>query len=157
MAKWRRNANGFGYILGLMRQIVSPMRRPRLSLNLGLIERAACSNKPIALANWKNDEAPAIIRRGMESDMDEVATKIIDILKKNMKEPSDSIALDTPLTDLDIESLDLAVIVFDIEDTFGIEIPYNANEEVEDFATVGSVVDKVKAIMAESKSSGAAA
>lgn len=84
--------------------------------------------------------------------MDEVATKIIDILKKNMKEPSDSIKLDTQLTDLDIESLDLAVIVFDIEDTFGIEIPYNANEEVEDFATVGSVVDKVKAIIAESKS-----
>lgn len=84
--------------------------------------------------------------------MDEVATKIIEILKKNMKEPSDSISLDTQLTDLDIESLDLAVIVFDIEDTFGIEIPYNANEEVEDFATVGSVVDKVKAIMSESKS-----
>ena len=56
-----------------------------------------------------------------------------------------------------IESLDLAVIVFDIEDTFGIEIPYNANEEVEAFATVGSVVDRVKAIIAETKASGAAA
>lgn len=100
---------------------------------------------------------PRLTQWGRESDMDEVATKIIDILKKNMKEPSDSIALETPLTDLDIESLDLAVIVFDIEDTFGIEIPYNANEEVEDFATVGSVVDKVKAIMSENKSSGAAA
>jgi acyl carrier protein len=76
--------------------------------------------------------------------MDEVATKIIGILKKNMKDPPDSVGLDTPLADLDIESLDLAVIVFDIEDTFGIEIPYNANEEVEDFATVGAVVDKVK-------------
>ena len=46
--------------------------------------------------------------------MDEVATKIIEILKKNMKEPSDNIGLDTPLSDLDIESLDLAVIVFRI-------------------------------------------
>lgn len=89
--------------------------------------------------------------------MDEVATKIIEILKKNMKEPSDNIGLETPLSDLDIESLDLAVIVFDIEDTFGIEIPYNANEEVEDFATVGSVVDKVKSIISETKASGAAA
>lgn len=89
--------------------------------------------------------------------MDEVATKIVEILKKNMKDPPESVGLDTPLSDLDIESLDLAVIVFDIEDTFGIEIPYNANEEVEDFATVGSVVDKVKAIIAESKASGAAA
>lgn len=89
--------------------------------------------------------------------MDDVATKIIDILKKNMKEPPESVNLDTPLSDLDIESLDLAVIVFDIEDTFGIEIPYNANEEVEDFATVGSVVDKVKGIMAETGASGATA
>ena len=87
--------------------------------------------------------------------MDEVATKIVDILKKNMKEPPETITLDTPLSELDIESLDLAVIVFDIEDTFGIEIPYNANEEVEDFATVGSVVDKVKGII--EGSSGAAA
>ena len=61
--------------------------------------------------------------------MDEVATKIIDILKKHMKEPRDDIGLNTALTDLKIESLDLAMIVFDIEDSFGIEIPYNANEE----------------------------
>ena len=81
--------------------------------------------------------------------MDDVATKIIDILKKHMKEPRDDINLSTPLTDLKIESLDLAMIVFDIEDTFGIEIPYNANEDVEDFKTVGSVVDRVKALMAK--------
>ncbi len=79
--------------------------------------------------------------------MDEVATKIVDILKKNMKDPPETIPMETPLSELEIESLDLAVIVFDIEDTFGIEIPYNANEEVEDFATVGSVVDKVKEII----------
>jgi acyl carrier protein/nodulation protein F len=59
--------------------------------------------------------------------MDDVATKIIDILKKHMKEPRDDISLSTELSDLKIESLDLAMIVFDIEDTFGIEIPYNAN------------------------------
>lgn len=49
------------------------------------------------------------------------------------------------------------MIVFDIEDTFGIQIPYNANEEVADFATVGSVVDRVKAVLAESQTSNAAA
>ena len=89
--------------------------------------------------------------------MDDVATKIIEILRKNMKDPSKAVTLETPLSELDIESLDLAVIVFDIEDTFGIEIPYNANEEVEAFATVGSVVDRVKSIIAETKASGAAA
>lgn len=78
--------------------------------------------------------------------MDEVGTKIIEILKKHMKEPRDDITLTTELTDLSIESLDLAMIVFDIEDSFGIEIPYNANEDVEAFKTVGSVVDKVRAL-----------
>jgi nodulation protein F len=88
--------------------------------------------------------------------MDDVAEKIIAILRKNMRNPEKEIALDTKLTDLEIESLDLAVIVFDIEDTFGIQIPYNANEEVVDFATVGSVVDRVKAVLAEQQTSSAA-
>ncbi len=89
--------------------------------------------------------------------MDDVAEKIITILRKNMRNPDKEITLNTKLTDLEIESLDLAVIVFDIEDTFGIQIPYNANEEVVDFATVGSVVDRVKAVLANEKASGAAA
>jgi nodulation protein F len=89
--------------------------------------------------------------------MDDVANKIVNILKKNMKDPPETISLDTKLSDLEIESLDLAVIVFDIEDTFGIQIPYNANEEVQDFATVGSVVDRVKALMSDKDAAGAAA
>ena len=81
--------------------------------------------------------------------MDDVATKIIEILKRHMKEPRDDISLSTALTDLKIESLDLAMIVFDIEDAFGIEIPYNANEEeAGDFKTVGSVVEKVESLIA---------
>lgn len=89
--------------------------------------------------------------------MDEVATKIIEILKKHMKEPRDDIQMSTPLTDLKIESLDLAMIVFDIEDQFQIEIPYNANEEVEDFKTVGSVVDRVRALVAAGPAGAGAA
>ncbi|MGO9486235.1 MAG: acyl carrier protein [Rhodomicrobium sp.] len=84
--------------------------------------------------------------------MDDVAEKIITILRRNMRDQSKEITLDTRLTDLEIESLDLAVIVFDIEDTFGIQIPYNANEEVQDFATVGSVVERVKGVLAQASS-----
>jgi acyl carrier protein len=83
--------------------------------------------------------------------MAEVADKIIDILKKNMRESPQSISPETLISDLGIESLDLAVIVFDIEDTFGIEIPYNANEEVENFATVGSIANKVEELIAKSR------
>lgn len=80
--------------------------------------------------------------------MDDIAVKIIEILRKHMKKPTATVELDTPLKDLEIESLDLAMIVFDIEDTFGIEIPYNANEDVDAFKTVGSVVERVRALIA---------
>jgi acyl carrier protein len=86
--------------------------------------------------------------------MDEVANKIVGILKKHMKNPDKEVTMDTKLEDLDIASLDLAMIVFDIEDTFGIAIPYNANEEVEDFKTVGRVVERVRGLVS---ASGAAA
>lgn len=89
--------------------------------------------------------------------MDDVANKVTAILKKNMKEPPETISPDTKLSDLEIESLDLAVIVFDIEDTFGIQIPYNANEEMTDFSTVGSVVDRVKSLIAEKGGAAGAA
>ena len=82
--------------------------------------------------------------------MDDVAEKIISILKKNMKsQPEGPITENTALSDLDIESLDLAVIVFDIEDTFGIEIPFDASENADDFKTIGSIVDSVKKMQAE--------
>ena len=89
--------------------------------------------------------------------MDDVAEKIIAILRKNMRNPDKDITLDTKLTDLEIESLDLAVIVFDIEDTFGIQIPYNANSAATDFATVGDVVKAIEKLVAENaKPAGAA-
>ena len=91
--------------------------------------------------------------------MDDTATKIIEILKKHMKEPRDDIGLTTPLADLKIESIDLAMIVFELEDTFGIEIPYNANdtEEASAFKTVGSVVEKVKSVIASTPAKAGAA
>jgi nodulation protein F len=87
------------------------------------------------------------------SAMDEVASKVIEVLKRHMKEPKEDMGLDTPLNELAIESLDLAMIVFDIEDSFGIEIPYNANEETSDFKTIGSVVDRVR-LLVEAKAGG---
>ncbi len=90
--------------------------------------------------------------------MDETATKIIEILKKHMKEPRDDITLETAMADLKIESVDLALIIFEIEDAFGIEIPYNANdtEEASAFKTVGSVVERVKSVIASTPSKAAA-
>ena len=83
--------------------------------------------------------------------MKDVAAQIVEILKKHMREPPETISPDTKLSELEIESLDLAMIVFDIEDTFAIEVPYNANEAVDDFATVGTIADKVESLIAASR------
>jgi acyl carrier protein/nodulation protein F len=93
-----------------------------------------------------------------ESPMDDTTSKIIEILKKHMKEPRDDITTDTALADLKIESIDLAMIVFELEDTFSIEIPYNANdtEEAAAFKSVGSVVERVKQVIASSGQKAAA-
>lgn len=90
--------------------------------------------------------------------MDDTTNQIIEILKKHMKEPRDDITSATALADLKIESIDLAMIVFELEDTFGIEIPYNANdtEEAAAFKTVGSVVERVKQVVAGSAKKAAA-
>ena len=90
--------------------------------------------------------------------MDETTTKIIEILRKHMKEPRDDISPSTALAELKIESIDLAMIVFELEDTFGIEIPYNANdtEEAAAFKSVGSVVERVKQVIAGSPKKAAA-
>jgi len=91
--------------------------------------------------------------------MDDTATKIVEILKKHMKEPRDDIGLDTALADLKIESIDLAMIVFELEDTFSIEIPYNANDtdEAAAFKSVGSVVERVKQVIAGTSKTAAKA
>lgn len=90
--------------------------------------------------------------------MDDTATKIIEILRNHMKEPRDDITLATEMAELKIESVDLALIIFEIEDAFSIQIPYNANdtEEAAAFKTVGSVVDRVKAVIAATPAKAAA-
>ena len=121
---------------------------------------------PCPLANPELSVGPKSVIKAqkgpVENSMDEVATKIIDILKKHSKADDavvNNIGTTTELSALEIESLDLAMIVFDIEDAFGVEIPYNANEEeaAGDFKTVGSVVDKVRGLMAGSGSDAASA
>lgn len=78
--------------------------------------------------------------------MAEMDERILEIIRRHMPQGDTPLSAETPLEDLEIESLDLVEIIFEIEDTFDIEIPYNANEENE-FTTVGQIVDRVKAIM----------
>lgn len=56
---------------------------------------------------------------------------------------------ETVLTDLDIQSLDMAEIIFDLEDEFDIEIEMNTANAWDNLKTVSDVVDAVSALVAK--------
>jgi acyl carrier protein len=52
---------------------------------------------------------------------------------------------------LGIDSLSVVELIFELEEKFNIQIPYNANDTEPEFETVGEVVDAIKKVIAEKK------
>lgn len=61
----------------------------------------------------------------------------------------EAIQPDTVLTELDIQSLDLAEIIFDLEDEFDIEIDMDAAQAWDNLKTVSDVANEVAALVAK--------
>ena len=84
---------------------------------------------------------------GLESD-------VIEIIAKQVNRDPASVKRDDRLQDLDIQSLDVAEIIFAIEEKFDIEVPYNANDSNAagiNFESVGDVVDGIAKLVAKKK------
>ena len=83
---------------------------------------------------------------------DSVEDKVIAIIAEQaVLEPSD-ISRDQTPEDLGIDSMGLVEAIFAIEETFDIQVPFNANEpEASDFdiSSVASIIAAVKALIAE--------
>lgn len=78
--------------------------------------------------------------------MTDVTNDVIAVIAK--KVPGDkAINLTDNLRDLGLESIDALEMVFDLEEKFGIQIPYNANSAGTDFATVGDVVKAIQGLV----------
>lgn len=60
-----------------------------------------------------------------------------------------TITRETVLEDLDIQSLELAEIIFDLEDAFDIEIEMNAASAWENLKTVGDVTNAVSELTSQ--------
>lgn len=87
---------------------------------------------------------------------DQLAEKVIAIISEQALSEVDDVTLATTPDDLGIDSLGLVEIVFAIEETFDITVPYNANDPTAsdfDFSTVGAVVDAVKRLIEDQKPS----
>jgi len=85
--------------------------------------------------------------------MNDIETEIVDVIATAGRLDSVHVKRDAELRDLGLESLDIAEIVFTLEERFGIEIAFNANDRAADgglgFRTIGDVIEVVAKLIAE--------
>ena len=80
-----------------------------------------------------------------------VQQKIVEILAEQAVLEPGEVPLDASLEDLGIDSMNLVEIIFAIEESFDIQIPFNANEPAAvgfDISSVTSIVSAVEGLLA---------
>jgi acyl carrier protein len=83
---------------------------------------------------------------------DSIQSKVLRIIAEQAVLEVSDISPDQTMQDLGIDSLGLVESIFAIEETFDIDVPFNANEpETGDFdiSTVASIVAAVEKLVAE--------
>ena len=89
--------------------------------------------------------------------MADVTAEVIAVIAKKVQgDRKDAIKPSDSLQDLGLESIDALEMIFDLEEKFGIQIPYNANSAATDFATVGDVARAIQRLVDEANPAGAA-
>lgn len=86
--------------------------------------------------------------------MSDIASGVIEIVTKKKRVTKPTVELSDRLEDLGLESLDAVEMIFDLEEKFDIEVPYNANTNSSrtEFDTVGDVVSAIEKLVATKKS-----
>ena len=74
----------------------------------------------------------------------EIESALIDIVKQEKDVPEEKLALDTPLADAGIDSLDSLTILFAIEEKFHISIP---DDKARAIKTLGDMVNVVEELL----------
>ena len=79
--------------------------------------------------------------------MTDVTGDVIAIIAKKARVEKPTIEPGDRLEDLGLESLDAVEMIFDLEEKFDIQIPYNANNPRTEFDTVGEVVAAIQQLV----------
>jgi acyl carrier protein len=81
--------------------------------------------------------------------MSDVTSDVVAIIAKKKRVDKPTVELSDRLEDLGLESLDAVEMIFDLEEKFDIEIPYNANTNNprNEFDTVGDVVKAIQKLV----------
>ena len=81
---------------------------------------------------------------------DEVASKVIAIIAEQAMLSEDEIKPEAAPEELGLDSLALVEIVFAIEETFDVSVPFNANDPSSsefDISSVQKIIDAVKGLL----------
>ena len=78
--------------------------------------------------------------------MNDVTADVVAIIAKKLPPDKRNLNMTYRLDELGIDSLAAVEMIFDLEEKFDIQIPYNANDARLEFETVGEVVDAIKTI-----------
>ena len=89
--------------------------------------------------------------------MSQQIDEILDIVAQKAMVDRSKLTPEAKLSDLNISSLDMVEVIFALEDKLGIEMPFNANTNAEEFQTLGDVIAAVEAQLANKKDGVAAA
>jgi len=76
--------------------------------------------------------------------MTDITADVIALIQKKLPAENQALERSDRLKDLGIDSLSVVELIFELEEKFNIQIPYNANDSQPEFETVGEVVDAIK-------------
>jgi acyl carrier protein len=90
--------------------------------------------------------------------MTDVTPDVIAIIARKVPEERRGAMKPTDkLQDLGIESIDALEMIFEIEEKFGVQVPYNANDATSEFSTVADVAAAVQKLVDQKASTAGAA
>jgi acyl carrier protein len=80
---------------------------------------------------------------------DQIEGEIIQIIREATRTPDAEMETNTPLEELGVDSLDFVEMLFIVEEKFGIDVPFNANDPTAEFTfkTVGDVAHAVRSLV----------
>ena len=79
--------------------------------------------------------------------MADTATDVLDLIRKKLPPGKTELKMEDRLEDLGIDSLSTVELIFELEEKFNIQIPYNANDTEPEFQTVAEVVDAIQKLV----------
>ena len=82
--------------------------------------------------------------------MADITSEVIAIITKKLPPDKRNLQMTDRLDEIGLDSLMGVEMIFDLEEKYDIQIPFNANDAKLEFETVGEVVEAIKKITGRS-------